>query len=130
MLRPCFLVIDPEHSGTISTRKLVIESAKFNVITAYSAAESLEAMQKFPAVDGIVLDTSVDDIPCDDLLPRLRKLNPRVPVIALGRRPCDAADHYLESFIPERLLDLLQRLQPKETAEIRDREQELQYKEE
>jgi hypothetical protein len=39
MIRPCFLVVDQEHSGSISTRKLVIETAKFNVLTAYSGAE-------------------------------------------------------------------------------------------
>lgn len=27
MVRPCFLVIDREYSGSISTRKLVIETA-------------------------------------------------------------------------------------------------------
>ena len=41
-VRPCFIVVDPEHSDSISTRKLVIESAKLNVITAYSAAEALD----------------------------------------------------------------------------------------
>lgn len=36
MIRPCFLVIDREFPGSISTRKLVLETAKFNVLTAYS----------------------------------------------------------------------------------------------
>jgi hypothetical protein len=34
MDRPCFLVVDREYPGSISTRKLVIETGKFNVITA------------------------------------------------------------------------------------------------
>jgi hypothetical protein len=34
MDRPCFLVVDQEYPGSISTRKLVIETGKFNVITA------------------------------------------------------------------------------------------------
>ena len=28
MIRPCFLVVDNEYPGSISTRKLVLESAK------------------------------------------------------------------------------------------------------
>lgn len=42
MPSPYFLVIDREVGGSISTRKLVIETAKLNVITAYSAAESMK----------------------------------------------------------------------------------------
>ena len=42
MIRPCFLVVDREFPGSVSTRKLVIETAKFNVLTAYSGREALE----------------------------------------------------------------------------------------
>src|SRR5580693_3560560 len=64
MNRPCFLVIDREFPGSISTRKLVIETAKFNVLTAYSGKEALEIFKKFPAVGGVVLDGGLDDISC------------------------------------------------------------------
>jgi hypothetical protein len=52
--RPCFLVIDREFPGSLSTRKLVLETAKFNVITVYSGREGLETLRRFPAIDGIV----------------------------------------------------------------------------
>ena len=48
MVRPCFLVIDREYASSISTRKLVIETAKLNVITAYSGAEAIETLKRFP----------------------------------------------------------------------------------
>ena len=64
MFRPSFLVIDREYAGSISTRKLVIETAKLHVITAYSAAEALETLECYPAVNGIVLDAGIRDIPC------------------------------------------------------------------
>jgi hypothetical protein len=48
MIRPCFLVIDQEHSNSISTRKLVIETARFNVLTAYSGAEAIQTLKNFP----------------------------------------------------------------------------------
>src|ERR1700712_3595285 len=104
MLRPCFLVVDQEQKGSISTRKLVIETAKFNVITAYSAVEALEALDKFPRVDGVVLDTGLTDLPCEKLVDRIKQINPRINVVAVGRGECKGADHKLDSFDPTKLL--------------------------
>jgi hypothetical protein len=67
MNRPCFLVIDREFPGSISTRKLVIETAKFNVLTAYSGKEAIEMITRFPAVSGVVLDGGLEDVPCDEV---------------------------------------------------------------
>ncbi len=58
-MRACFLVIDNEYPGNISTRKLLLESAKLNVITAYSADEAVATLKRFPTVDGIVMDAHV-----------------------------------------------------------------------
>jgi response regulator RpfG family c-di-GMP phosphodiesterase len=76
MIRPCFLVVDQEHSGSISTRKLVIETAKFNVITAYSGDEAIQTLAKFPAVDGVVLDAGVNDLPCSVVLKQIKQSRP------------------------------------------------------
>jgi hypothetical protein len=43
MYRPCFLVVDHEYPASVSSRKLVLETAKFNVITAYSNLEACGA---------------------------------------------------------------------------------------
>ena len=50
VIRPCFLVIDHEFPDSISTRKLVLETAKYNVITAYSGNEAVETLKLFPNV--------------------------------------------------------------------------------
>ena len=50
MTRPCFLVVDREFAGSISSRKLLIETAKFNVITAYSGSEAIELFDRFPGM--------------------------------------------------------------------------------
>jgi len=129
MIRPCFLVVDPEHSGSISTRKLVIESAKFNVITAYSSQEAIETFKKFPAVDGVVIDSDMEDMSTDKFVQTIKKLNSKLPVIVVGypsKGNSDAADHQLETFEPRRLLDLLQRLCPESTSEISNRERKLE----
>lgn len=125
--RPCFLVIDPEHSGSISTRKLVIESAKLNVITAYSAEEALETVRKFPAVDGVVCNTDVRDMPLPNLVQAMKQLSPRMPVVLIGPNLAGtAADYYVESFDPRLLLDTLQGLMPEKVSAIMEREDELQ----
>ncbi len=127
MTRPCFLVIDREYAGSISTRKLVIETAKLNVITAYSAAEAIATLGRFPALDGVVLDAGVPDMPCAAIVSELKKIQPSIPVVVIGTpttRQCDGAEHFLDSFEPVKLLGLLARIVPGVTA-LRDDEEKL-----
>lgn len=128
MVRPCFLVVDPEHAGSISTRKLLIESAKFNVITAYSAQEALETADRFP-VDGVVADSNLRDISTPDLIRSIKQRDPAMTVIVVGAPGgpvCPEADYEVEPFEPRKLLELLQKLQPEKSAAITQREQKLE----
>jgi DNA-binding response OmpR family regulator len=128
MIRPCFLVIDREFPGSISTRKLVIETAKFNVLTAYSGKEALEMITRFPAVGGVVLDGGLEDIPCDKVAHEIKLAHPKLPVVVIaapGFTGCPEADYLLESFDPAKLLDILRGLKPEASAEIEKRNEEL-----
>jgi DNA-binding response OmpR family regulator len=128
MSRPCFLVIDREFPGSISTRKLVIETAKFNVLTAYSGQEALEIFNKFPAVNGIVLDGGLDDVSCSDVACEVKRIQPKMPIIVIaapGFGGCAEADYQLESFDPGKLLEILRGLKPEAAAEIEKRNEEL-----
>jgi response regulator RpfG family c-di-GMP phosphodiesterase len=128
MIRPCFLVVDQEHSGSISTRKLVIETAKFNVITAYSGGEAIQTLRKFPGMDGVVLDPGIIDRPCIEVVKQLKQIQPGIPIVAvgtLGHKFCAGADHYLETFDPTNLLRLLQKLEPERTALIMQMDEKL-----
>jgi CheY-like chemotaxis protein len=128
MNRPCFLVIDREFPGSISTRKLVIETAKFNVLTAYSGKEALEIFKKFPAVSGIVLDGGMDDVSCSDVALAAKQLQPKIPIIVIaapGFSGCPEADYQLESFDPAKLLETLRGLKPEASAAIEKRNEEL-----
>ena len=119
MLRPCFLVVDREFSSGISSRKLVIETAKFNVITAYSSAEAVETLTAYPAITGAVVDQHMEGIQCADLVSKLKQIKPSLPIIAVGiHGHCGPADYHVESFNPAKLLDVLQKLLPAETAAI------------
>jgi CheY-like chemotaxis protein len=128
MNRPCFLVIDREFPGSISTRKLVIETAKFNVLTAYSGKEALEVFTRFPAVNGVVLDGGIEDLPCDKLAEQIKAIEPKVPIIVIaapGFKGCPMSDYQLESFDPARLLEILRGLKPDASEEIEKRNEQL-----
>lgn len=121
MTRPCFLVIDKQYPGSISTRKLVIETALLNVLTAYSAEEAIEMLKRFPQVDGIVLDTEVPGLPCHELIGRLRSIRADIPIISVsptGYEPCNGEQFHVSSYDPQDLLDQLQRICSKETLEL------------
>jgi len=130
--RPCFLVVDREYSGSISTRKLVIETAKFNVLTAYSVDEALEAIRRFPAIDAIVMDAEMPEMPCPDLVRSLKHLAPSIPVIIIHRplsEPCTGADYQLDTFDPRQLLTLLQTLCPEQAEAVEKRNESLKSEE-
>ena len=132
MIRPCFLVIDREHSGSISTRKLVIESAKFNVITAYSGREAVETFHRYPAVDGVVLNAMIHDIPCEKVVATIRSHSPQVPIIVIegpNAPHCPGASHYVDSFDPASLLELLHKLFPRATQSIKRQDDVLKAEE-
>jgi CheY-like chemotaxis protein len=128
MIRPCFLVIDREFPGSISTRKLVIETAKFNVLTAYTGKEALEIFRRFPAVNGVVLDGGIDDVSCADVASELKQISPACPIIVIaapGFTGCPQSDFQLESFDPAKLLEILKSIKPEATAEIEKRNEVL-----
>jgi CheY-like chemotaxis protein len=115
VIRPCFLVVDYEYPDSISSRKLVLETAKYNVITAYSAREGLETFRQFPKVAGIVMPAELPDMDCATLVKELREINPNALVIVTsshGYADCGAVDHHLDSFNPGELLSLLRKVVP------------------
>jgi DNA-binding NtrC family response regulator len=124
--RPCFLVIDPAFPGALSTRKLVIESAMFNVVTAYSAEEAVESLRSFPKLNAVVMDARIGDTHCKELVKVLREIVPGIPIIITSGRgydDCGDVDHHLDTYDPRTLLELLRKLFPSESAEIMRRDQ-------
>jgi CheY-like chemotaxis protein len=121
MIRPCFLVLDREFPGSISTRKLVLETAKYNVITVYSAQEAIDTLRTFPAVSGIILDKSVRDMPCADLVREIRSIDASKPIVLIAGpslEDCDDAEYILDFYTPEALLEVIRRICPKDASAI------------
>lgn len=128
MTRPCFLVVDREYAASISTRKLVLETAKLNVVTAYSGQEAIETLKRFPAMDGAVVDLAIRDMEASDLVRELKTIQPGLPVVVIAAPRsdfCDGADFVLPSFEPAKLLELLQSLHPETKAALDQQEQDL-----
>jgi peroxiredoxin len=55
------MIVEPEPNEALSVRKLVVETAKFNVVTAYSTSEAKELLRLFPNVDATVIVAETKD---------------------------------------------------------------------
>ena len=99
-------------SGSISTRKLVLESAKLNVITAYSPEEAVRTLDRFPNLDGVVLDTQIQGLSCTEVVKQLRSKHARIPIVTVspgGQDPCGDEQYHVSNFSTKRLLETLQK---------------------
>ena len=112
MPRPTLLVAEPEPLQALSVRKLVLETGKFNVLTAHSTRESVDLFHMFPNISGAVL-VGESHIDCEKVGSIIKRATDKVPVIYLhasvGGR-CSGADHHLSSHEPEGLLELARSL--------------------
>jgi hypothetical protein len=121
MPRPTLLVAEPEPEQALSVRKLVLETGKFNVLTAHSNREALDVFQLFPNVSAAVLvgDTNID---CEGIGKHIKSTTDKIAIIhlhaSIGGR-CAYADHHLSSHEPELLLELVRSLlgDPRSTSE-------------
>ena len=106
----------------------MIETAKFNVLTAYTGIEALEMFQRFPMISGVVLDSGLEDITCRKIAQTIKAAQPTLPVIVIASpdaEDCPEADFLLKSFEPAKLLETLKGLQPNASNEIEKRNEEL-----
>jgi CheY-like chemotaxis protein len=113
MRRPTFIVAEPEPEQAISSRKLLLETFKFNVITAHSEPEMLELLTAFPNVDAVILHDDTPGSTIQELVHTVKQRCPGMNVVALnpgGDRQSRLADHVVNSHKPEELLQLLQSL--------------------
>lgn len=88
-----------------------------NVLTAYSAEEAVQTLERFPNVDGIVLDSEVYGTSCKELIDKLRTMRQDIPVITVSPRgddPCGGEQHHVSSYDPQDLLEQLHKLCPQE----------------
>ena len=68
--------------GSISTRKLVIKTAKLSITTASSGNEAIETLERFPTLDAAILNAADWDVACAELVKRLREIVPNLPLLS------------------------------------------------
>jgi DNA-binding response OmpR family regulator len=104
-------MVEPEPNEALSVRKLVVETAKFNVTTAYSMSEAKQLLQKFPCLDAVVMIAEMRG--CEEVVETAKSMNPEMQVILLSANltaRCGHGDHLISSHEPEALVSLLRSL--------------------
>ena len=110
--RTTFLVAEPEPEQALSARKLLLETFKFNVITADSEQETVDLLHLFPRIDALILHCGIPGF----RRRRRHQVGERTvaepPVIALTptEREFAWADHVVHSHDPQELLQLIHHL--------------------
>lgn len=112
MPRPAFLVAEPEPEQALSARKLLLETFKFNVITAHSERETVDLLHLFPNVNALILHCGIENFDAENVIHVVKATTPELPVIALTptEREFAWADHVVQSHDPQELLELVHKL--------------------
>lgn len=103
------LMIEPEQPESLSARKLVVETAKHNVITAYNSKSGLELLRRFPNIDAVIVHSQ-----CLETNPRLlielKQIAAGTPLVVAspGRNETPPeADFVIDSHRPDSVMQLL-----------------------
>jgi len=110
-MRPIFLVVDPPDPEALSTRKLILESQKYNVLTAFTGPEAVEIAARVP-INAVVLHERVQDGDSVGLAGELKRTRPDVPVWMVAPHPhirVANVDQVLSSFEPLALVGLAEK---------------------
>lgn len=89
-------------------RKLVLETGKFNVLTAHTTSDALGIFGMFPNISMLVLAEG-EGIGCETVAKTVRQRSAKIPIVFLHPKmsaTCDYADYTLSSFEPEKLIEL------------------------
>src|SRR5438270_380802 len=106
MVRPTFLMAEVEPAEGLSARKLVLETGKFNVLTAHTGQEAVRVFKQFPNVHAVILHSSLPELPCEEIVKKIKQVRDDVTIIVLsaihGFR-CDHVKYHVSSHEPEQL---------------------------
>ncbi len=109
-VRLVILMVEVDQPEGISTRKLILETARHNVITAYCEEDAVELLRRFPDVDLAVVHTELEGSAFESTVHRLKEVRPDLYIIAIS--PVGAGDKVkvnlvLSSHDPQELLEVL-----------------------
>lgn len=102
------LMIETEQPEGLSARKLVVETARHNVVTAYNSKEGLNLLHRFPNFDAVLVHALLPK--CDEVIAEVRRVAPQMPIIVASPaadREFPGATYVVPSHEPAALLDVL-----------------------
>lgn len=104
-------MIETEQPEGLSSRKLVVETERHNVITAYNCKDGIDLLHRFPNIDAVLVHEGLlENEP--DLLKRVKETAPHVPIILaspLGDTQHPDAKFVIDSHRPQDVLELFER---------------------
>ena len=83
-MRVIVRMIEVEQPEGLSARKLVLETSKLNVITAYSGESGIQLFKRFPNVDAVVVHVDLPDLSVENVVQQIREIRQNIPVLALS----------------------------------------------
>jgi hypothetical protein len=105
-VRPTVIVVDVITPNALSDLKLVIETAKFNVLTAFNSGEALATARKYD-VDAFVIDSVILDVHPNELTQELRRLYPAKLLVLVGDDSQDGVDAVIPQGNPALVVEYL-----------------------
>jgi hypothetical protein len=103
------LMIEEEQPEGLSSRKLVVETVKHNVLTAYNAKDGIDLLKRFPNVDAVMVHAGqLHKKP--GLLTEVQNLCPGKPLILaspFAEESSQEVTFVVDSHKPQALLKLL-----------------------
>jgi CheY-like chemotaxis protein len=109
-VRLIILMVEVEQPEGISARKLILETARHNVISAYCEEDAVQLLQRFPDVDLAVVHTELEDSAFETTVRRLKEVRDDLYIIAIspvGAGDTAPVDLVLSSHDPQELLAVL-----------------------
>lgn len=109
-VRLVVLMVEVEQPEGISARKLILETARHNVLTAYSGDDAVKLLRRFPNVDLAVIHTELAGRQFESTVHRLKEERSGLYIVAISPVPYSrvgGVDSVLSSHNPHELLDFL-----------------------
>jgi CheY-like chemotaxis protein len=110
IVRLVVLMVEVEHPEGISSRKLILETARHNVLTAYSEDDAVNLLQRFPNVDLAIIHTELQGREFGSTVRRLKEMRPDLYIVAISPRASgklEGVNAVLSSYNPQELLEFL-----------------------
>jgi hypothetical protein len=110
IIRLVVLMVEVEQPEGISSRKLILETARHNVLTAYSGDGAVYLLERFPNVDLAIIHTELEGKEFETTVRRLKEMRPDLYIVAIS--PVDSGKQegvnaVLPSYDPQELLEFL-----------------------